>query len=259
VLATACTSDEWPPPSHGDDDDGAAESSTGEPLGGARLVVFEPQSPSIHYLGEPVPLLAEVHDSNGLVIGFDDIVWNADAVGPALLVGAEGEAELTPGLYQIMATANLPNGDHVEATIGGVRVQTHWTGNYSGTVAMSFAVQFQGIPLAPTCVGPLEVRVDYDGETIDVQDGTCSLNAIILSFDVAYTIEGEFTNGVGRGTIDYDIGGLFKLSFDWTGAFVEDGFLGGFSGTASIPLVGDADVTGTFDAPLTSPWLDVLP
>lgn len=259
AFTIACTSDEWPPPEDDDDSGDEGESSGGETIAGARLVVFEPESPSIHYIGEPVPLLAEVHDANGLVLGFDDIVWNADAVGPALHVGADGEVELSPGLYQIMATATLPDGDHLEATVGGVRVQTRWTGNYSGTATMALAVQFQGIPFAPACIGPLDLRVDYDGESVEVSNGTCSLNAIITSFDVEYTITGEFTNGVGHGTIDYDVGGLFKFSFDWTGAFVEDGFRGAFAGTVGIPLVGDADATGTFDAPRTSPWLDVLP
>lgn len=260
ALTIACTSDEWPPPEDDDDSGDEGESSSGgEAIAGARLVVFEPESPSIHYIGESVPLLAEVHDANGVVLGFDDIVWNADAVGPTLHVGADGEVELSPGLYQIMATATLPDGDHLQATIGGVRVQSRWTGNYSGNVTMVLSVMFQGIPLSPACVGALELRVDYDGETIDVTDGTCSLNAIITTFDVTYTIDGQFHNGVGEGTIDYEIGGLFKLSFDWTGAFVEDGFRGGFAGTAGIPLVGDADVTGTIFAPLESPWLDVLP
>lgn len=257
VGVVACNSDQWPPP--GDDDDDSGESSGTEGLIGARLAVFEPESPSIHYVGEPLPLLAEVHDENGLVIGFDDIVWNADAVGPTLHIGADGEVELTPGLYEIIATANLPDGDRLTSTVGGVRVQTRWTGNYSGTAVMVLAVEFQGIPLAPTCVGQLELRVDYDGETIEVQDGSCTLNAIITTFEVAYTIEGAFDHGVGRGTIDYELGGLFTLSFDWTGAFVEDGFRGAFGGPVSIPLVGSAEATGTFDAPMTSPWLDVLP
>lgn len=258
LLASACTSDEWPLEGEvGSEDDGG--SSTGEALAGARLLVFEPESPSIHYIGEPIPLLAEVHDEDGLVIGFDEVVWNADAVGPTLHIGADGEAVLSPGLYQIIATANLPDGDHLVATIAGVRVQSRWTGNYSGDATMRMSVMFQGIPFAPACVGPLELRVDYDGETISVESGTCSLNAIIAQFDVAYTVEGTFDNGAGHGTITYEIAGLFTLPFEWTGAFVEDGFRGGFAGTASIPLVGDADVTGTFFAPLTSPFLDVKP
>jgi hypothetical protein len=256
--AGACTSDQWPPPQ--DESEGGDSSSDGAAPGGARLLVFEPESPSIHYIGEPIPLLAEVHDADGVVLGFDEIVWNADAVGPVLHVGADGEVELGPGLYEIIATASLPDGDHVSATIGGVRVQTRWTGNYSGEAIMALAIDIQGIPLAPTCVGPLELRVDYDGENIEVQDGTCSLNAIIATFDVAYTIDGEFDDGAGHGTIDYAIaGGLFTLSFDWTGAFVEDGFRGAFAGPVSIPLVGSADATGSFHAPLSSPWLDVMP
>jgi len=38
------------------------------------------------------------------------------------------------------------------------------------------------------------------GETVEVQDGTCTLNAIITTFDVAYTIDGEFTRARAMAT-----------------------------------------------------------
>ena len=70
--------------------------------------------------------------------------------------------------------------------------------------------------------------------------------------------QAEFANGVGFGTIDYDLGGLFELSFGWTGAFTEDGFLGSFGGTVPLPFVGTADVTGRFDAPDQTLTLDLV-
>src|SRR5688500_9492258 len=73
ALVGACTSDQWPPPEDDESDEG--ESTGAAPLEGARLLVFEPESPSIHYMGEPMPLLAEVHDTSGLLLDFDEVVW----------------------------------------------------------------------------------------------------------------------------------------------------------------------------------------
>lgn len=256
VLAAACTSDEWPPnePDDGDASDGA---SPGEPTPtGVRIEVFEPESPSIHYIGDALPLLAEVRDVAELPFPFEEIVWQAEGYGPTLLVGPEGEVELPPGAYDVTATARLANGDHLVATVGGVRVQARWTGTYEGEATMVLATMFAGLPISPRCVGTLSLRVDYDGDQVELGGGTCSINAVILTFDATYELTGSFANGVGTGTIDYDLGGLFALSFDWTGAFVEDGFLGGFAGDVSFPLVGDIAVTGRLDAGLDSPWLE---
>jgi hypothetical protein len=266
AAANGCTSDEWP--LAGDEssssessssEDGGESETTAAPIDGAHLEVFEPESPSIHYIGDAVSLVAEVRGADDLPLGFEDIVWTADVVEQTLHVGPDGAVELAPGIYDITATAKLPNGDRLETTVGGVRVQTRWSGNYAGNAFLALQVDFQGIPVAPTCNGTLDAVVGFDGETIEFTEGGCTLNAIIAEFDVVYTIEGEFHNGVGEGTIDYDLGGLFMLSFEWTGAFTEDGFLGGFGGTVPLPFVGDVAATGRFDAPFVSPWLDAPP
>ncbi|MBK8236099.1 MAG: hypothetical protein IPK74_11115 [Deltaproteobacteria bacterium] len=266
ALATAavgvggCTSDEWP--IEADDDTGGSEAgddSGGPPADAARLQLYEPQSPSIHYLGEPMPLSAEVLDELGLPLAHEDIVWNTDAGGKTLFVGDDGEVELEPGAYQISATARFDDGSRLVASVGGIYVQSRWTGTYEGTADLAIAVMFQGIPLTPHCTGPIALVVDYDGEGVVFSGGSCTLNAIITTLDLEYTIEGTFANGAGHGTIEYDIAGFIKLPFDWTGAFVDDAFHGGFAGVVAIPLVGDADGVGTFVAPLSSPYLEESP
>ncbi len=257
ACALACTSDEWPVDDDDDDDGASEDTATVEPRPqGVRLEVFEPASPSIHYIGEPLPLLAEIRDAEDLPFPYDEIVWRADGDGPTLAVGPEAEVELPPGAYDITATARLDGGDLLAATVGGVRVQSRWTGNYEGEVTMTLSAMFQGIPVSPQCTGPLSMRVDYDGDGVEVTGGSCTINAVIITFDATYEIEGSFANGVGSGTIDYALGGLFNLSFDWTGGFVDDMFIGTFAGDVTLPLIGDITVTGRFDAPLGSPWLE---
>ncbi|HET6584744.1 MAG TPA: hypothetical protein VFG69_14905 [Nannocystaceae bacterium] len=260
-VALGCTSDEWPlevdeESSSGDGDQGE---TTAAPIDGAELEVFEPETPSIHYIGDRVPLSAEVRGADGLSIGFDDIVWTASDYEPTLLFAADGDVELPPGIYDITATARLPNGDRLESTVGGIRVQTRWTGIYSGDAFLTLVVDFQGTPIAPQCNGTIDLVVGFDGDTVMFAGGTCSLNAIIAQLDATYEITGEFHNGVGEGTIDYDVGGLLMLSFEWTGAFTEEGFLGGFSGTVPLPFIGTADAVGAFRAPLISPYVDAPP
>lgn len=265
LAGGGCTSDEWPPLQ--DDDDGtgtgtstgAGESSTGEAFGRVHLEVFEPQGASIHLLGEPVPLYAELRDEDDLPVDFDDVVWQSEAGGPTLLQGLEGEASLDPGIYDITAVARLPNDDRLETQIADVRVQSRWTGRYEGDVTMVIAVEFQGFPVSSVCEGPLSMVVGLDGEAFTVEPGGCTINAAIASFDAQYTLEGSFQSGVGMGTITYDVaGGLFQIELPWTGAFIEDGFGGSFDGMVSIPLVGDAPVDGTLAADLTTPYVDPL-
>ncbi len=256
-----CTSDEWPPSEAPESDstgDPGVDStgSTGEGILGAHLEVFAPESPSIHYIGESIELSAEVRDFEDVPIAFDDVVWQASGVEKTLAFGREGETVLPPGVYDITATARMPNGDRLESNVGGVRVQTRWTGSYSGDVTMQLALMVMGTPVNQTCTGQLEILVGFDGEDIQVDDGTCTFNAVFATFEATYTIDGEFHNGAGTGTIDYDIGGLFNVSLNWTGAFVEDGFLGGFAGTVSFPFIGDADATGTMRADFITPWVD---
>jgi hypothetical protein len=258
-LHLACTSDEWPPKDaaqdESDDDDGGDEAPDLPPPTGVRIEVFEPMSPSIHYLGEPVPLAAEVRDADELPYPFEELVWRAEGVPQTIAFGLDDEVELPPGAYDITAIAKLEDGSRLSSTVGGVRVQSRWTGVYEGTVTMILQATLQGITLPVSCIGSIRARVDYDGESIELTGGSCSINAIIITFDANYELEAEFEAGVGGGVIEYDLG-LFRLDFDWTGAFTEDALLGGWEGEFSFPLVGTLPVTGRIDAPRTTPYVE---
>lgn len=261
LVPTACTSDEWPPLEHDDDGStGSAEdttaASTGDAFGDVHLEVFEPQGASIHLLGEPVPLLAELRDEDGLPVDFDDVVWTNEDGGPTLLEGLEGEVVLEPGIFDIAAIARLPGGDRLETKIADVRVQSRWTGAYEGDVTMVLSAEFQGLPVTSVCGSPLHMIVGFDGETFSVEPGSCTINVVIASIDATWEIEGELSSGIGSGVIRYDLAGFFELELPWTGGFIEDGFGGSFDGTASVPFVGDVPVQGTIAAQLATPYVD---
>jgi hypothetical protein len=256
VVAHGCTSDEWPPLD--DAGDGATSdtdpSTSGGELDGASLRVFEPMSASIHLIGEPVPLIAEVHDVFGQPTGYDAVFWSSDQVAYTLIEGAAGEVVLEPGVHAITATTELPGGDRLQSTIGGVRVQSASTGVYSGEAGMALTVDFQGMQLSPACRGPLEFTVDVTGETFTAESGSCLLDVVLAQFDVTYLVEGTISGSRIDGTIHYDFG-LFQLPLAWTGS-LENGTLDGvFAGMVPIPLVGDALAGGTLRAQLVTPYL----
>ena len=260
AVAGACTSDEWPPRLQ--DTDGETESEAGSSTGGvdlddAHLVVFEPQGSAIHLLDEPVPLLAELQDDEGLPLPATDVVWKSDAVGPALLQGLDGEAVLPPGKHDITAIARLPNGDRLETRVQDVRVQSRWTGRYEGTATLVLQVEFQGFPLSVACQGPLEMTVDVTGQQVELSSGQCQLNLVLLEVMASYELTGEFSaTGIASGVIRYDLGTLGPLEMDWTGAFIEDGFGGSYEGSVMIPLVGTAPAVGTLSLLRTNPFVE---
>jgi hypothetical protein len=258
MVVHGCTSDEWPPL---DDAGEGAESGTdpgtgsGGELDGASLQVFEPMSASIHLIGEPVPFIAEVHDAQGLPTGFDEVFWSSDQLEYTLHDGAMGDVVLDPGVHAITATVELPGGDRLQSTVGGVRVQSASTGVYSGEAGMALTVDFQGMSLSPTCRGPLEFTIDVLGETFAAEPGSCLLDIVVIQFDLTYVVEGTIAGGSIDGTITYDFG-LFQLPLFWTGTLVGEELDGVFAGTVAIPLVGEALAGGTLRARRVTPYLD---
>ncbi len=89
----------------------------------AELVVHSPSSPSFVFIGEPLILSSEIIADDGTQVEFDEVIWTSDLEGE-IYRGREGEAFLDFGVHTITAWAELPNGDRLQATYGGVRVQS---------------------------------------------------------------------------------------------------------------------------------------
>lgn len=238
AAAIGCTSDEWPPLDFDESSSGSGE--LGE---GVELVVHEPQSAGIYFMDEPVPFLAEVLDEDGLPLPDPEVFWSSDLVGPTLLETATGELDLPPGIHAIKAVSRLESG-RVQSTQNGVYVQSRRTGVYSGDFSFSLAVNL-GIPLAPVCGGNLEAVVNLSGTEVDIEPGTCLLNAIIAEFAVTYVVTGDVVGTTASGVVTLDFG-LFASDVPFTAVFVDKNFAGIFNGELSIPLLGSAAVEGNF-------------
>ena len=261
TLLGACTSDEWPvdPADYVDgssSDDGMATVGIGPSLDGARLEVFEPESAGIYFLGEPLPLIAELTDADGNATGFDEVTWRADGVDYALGTEAMTEVDLPAGVYDITAEVELPDGDRLSASVGGVRVQSPNTGIYAGEIAMALMVDLQGMALNPVCRGATTVTIDMEGETLEAEPGSCTLDLLLTSFPADFEIDAVLYGNAVSGEVTFTFAGLFMASFDFEGTLFDDTLFSGFIGELAIPLLLTAPADGTFVAEKVTPYLE---
>ena len=94
---------------------------------GATLVVYSPASASVVEIGKPLELKAEILSAEGESLGFEAIEWTSSLQDTGIFTGKEGEVYLDIGKHDITASAQLPNGDRLDWTNGGVRVQSATT------------------------------------------------------------------------------------------------------------------------------------
>jgi len=217
---------------------------------GATLHVSSPLSGAIHLLDEDVEFEAEILNADGEVMDFDLISWTTDQDEEFSEEGREVSAPLEAGIHSITATAELPNGDRLQTTQGGVRVQGLHTGIYAGSLVMELSGEFQGTPITTNCAGALDFVVDMEGQVID-GSGECALNLVVLgSIDVGYNVNGDIDDDDASGNVSVDVG-FFPLDLDWEGGFEgEDDLIGTFGGTMMM-----FDMEGTIDAHRLSPYV----
>ncbi len=261
-LTMACTSDEWPvdPADYVADDGAGSSDGSGDgaavAVDDAQLKIFEPASASIHFTGEPLPLIAEVTDGDGVPTDVTAVRWSTDAVDYALGTDAMSEVDLPPGIYDITAEAEAPGGDRLVASVGGVRVQSPNAGVYAGEIAMSLTVDLQGMSLTPVCRGATAITIDIRGETLTAEPGECTLDLLLLSFPAAFEVEAVLYGDAVSGEVTYTFAGLFSTSFQFEGTLFDDTLFSGFVGELAIPLIATAPATGTLVAAKLSPYVE---
>ena len=218
---------------------------------GATLQVSSPVSGAILLLGEDVQFEAVILNSDGEVLDFDLISWATDQDSDFSEQGGAVSAPLEAGIHASTATAELPNGDRLQTTQGGVRVQGLHTGIYAGSLVMELSGEFQGTPITTNCAGALDFVVDMEGQVID-GSGECALNLVVLgSIDVGYNVNGDIDEDEAAGSVSVDVG-FFPMDLDWEGGFDgEDELIGTFGGPMMM-----FDMEGTIDAHRLSPYVD---
>ncbi|MFK7929268.1 MAG: hypothetical protein AB8H79_13830 [Myxococcota bacterium] len=164
---------------------------------GATLRIVSPDSGDFLPWGEVHEFVAELRQPDGALIEADlDVVWDSSEDtewAPTGLIFDDGSIDV--GTHALTAQVELPNGDRLAHTVGGVLVQAEEAGTYVGTFSAS--TSFQNIPVA--CAGASILVVDPYGTVVD---GTADCVTKLGDFEIPldFTIEADHEKGAVEGT-----------------------------------------------------------
>ncbi len=217
-----------------------APETTSADWDGATLVINSPLSGDFLAYGEDATFSATVYDAEGAPTDFDDIAWSTNLSDAWLLTGHDVvDASLDVGTHNLTATAELPNGDRLASTVGGVLVQSAYAGIYSGDITVDVTIDAYTV----SCVGAVTLTVDVYGEAA-VGDATCQLDLYGYAVETTYAIDLANDDGSLSGVSTAD---LYITTYDFTtdGEITEDGEL---SGSFLDDVYGYLGVEGVIDA-----------
>lgn len=209
---------------------------------GARLEIIEPQAGAALELDAPATFSARIVDLQGNPLPVDNIQWTTDRDDLWLVTQAAFEDDrLGPGDHVIRVETVLPTGDTLVTSVGGIHVQSRYTGTYAGFFSVD--VGWQGV--TATCNGASILLCDETGEIID-GDGDCQVS--ILSFDLPLRFVFEFDNNEGAvdGKAGADIFGWFTYDFGAKGTLKP--FADGLQVTWSGNALGIVDIDASLEA-----------
>lgn len=230
------------------EDTDAEELPTFEAYDDATLRIVKPASGAFLAIEEAQAFEAELLDAAGAPLPFDDVTWTSSLeAGWAPVALAFDDQPLDVGVHDILAQAELPNGDRLAYAIGGVRVQSWYAGTYAGLFAAD--VITNGVTVV--CGGAATLFVDMRGEkATGTAECTIGFNGIDLPATFLFDLDND--GGALTGVANIDLG-FFEVPLDATGSLDRT------TGTAEIAFGGDvygfAEIDGTVDADRVS--LDV--
>ncbi|MSP54238.1 MAG: hypothetical protein EXR69_01325 [Myxococcales bacterium] len=206
----------------------------------ASLVILSPASGDFLPWSEEATFAAEVHSADGSVMDFDDISWSSDIDGAWSINGRSvQDSALDVGTHALTATANLPNGDRLAYTIGGVLVQSPYSGIYAGTLQIDLTYDTYTFG----CAGSTTITVDAYGESV-TGDAACLLSVSGYDLDTAYILEYENLDGVLSGNSAIDLV-YTEYDIDTTGTLDTDGNLAADFTADVLGMTLDGTLTAT--------------
>jgi hypothetical protein len=198
---------------------------------GATLRILEPRSASFLPLGASHGFTAEVVAADGTILDdVEDIAWVSSVDTAWSGTGAAFTSDaLDVGLHEITASVELPNGDRLAYTVGGVLVQSELAGTYVGTITTGFTIQ--GFPVS--CGGSATLVVEPYGENLA---GTATCLAAVNGFEIPleYTVEGTIAAD--------EVDGMLQVRII---AFDLDLPAAGTIGNGALEMAFEGDIFGT--------------
>lgn len=197
------------------------------------LEILSPSSGEFLPWGEVNTFEAVVYNAAGEPTDFTDIQWTSSVDSAWVPLGSLIEDEsIGVGEHNITATADLPNGDRLRYTIGGVLVQSPYAGTYVGDIQVNVTVEYNGTPYEVGCLGAITLVVDAYGETA-VGDSTCQVSLFGYDVELEYALDLVNDQGQLSGDASAVIYG-YEYALEFDGELTEDGSLsGGFAGDSS--------------------------
>ena len=194
------------------------EALTPEDFNGAVIRIITPESGAYIGYGTMYSYSAEILDAQGNPLSTDlPVTWSSNIDEEWSAKGSQvGDDSLDYGRHDVTAEVELPNGERVAYTSGGVLVQSPDAGTYLGTLSGGTTVQ--QVPVS--CAGGAAMVVDVRAQNVE---GTaeCVLRfddrVIPLDFDIEGTIDNGDIVGVARASLF-----AFSLEFEGTGRVARD-------------------------------------
>lgn len=186
---------------------------------GATLVILSPSSGDFLLWEQSQEFSAAIYDVDGEPLDFDGITWTSDVDDGWDREGsAFSDDSLDVGTHALTATAELPNGDRLVYTIGGVLVQSEYAGTYTGSVDIEGA--YTGYAIG--CSGAALLYIDAYGEEA-WGDASCLISVLGFDLDMAFLFDLENDYGDLNGDASVDISGWFEWPFEMDADLTEEG------------------------------------
>lgn len=224
-------------------DTGPTEDELDALWGDARLVVTSPVSGDFLPLGEPAHFEASVVNGAGEVLPFEGVTWTSDVDSAWTITGLNlDDASLSVGTHAITAEAELPNGDRLANTVGGILVQAEDAGIYTGDVMVDVTVDYSGTPYTVSCIGSTTIIIDAYGEVAE-GESSCTISLFGYDTEAAQDIALEVSAGELSGEVALDLS-FFSYGFEASGTVAD----GEMEASWADDVYGYADVTGSLSA-----------
>jgi hypothetical protein len=213
---------------------------------GAWVRIASPAPDGLVPIESPFPFEAVVYGADGVPITAapDQVRWFAsgdpDFEGGALAFVAD---PLDLGTHEITVIADLPNGDRVAHSVGGVKAQSGIAGTYAGLFSVDGTVN----NITITCTGAAVMVIDVEGAS-GAGEGECLVS--LLGIDVPMAWDFELVDDAGdlTGEAAVNLVGIFSYDVPMTAGTVDPAADG-----LELEFAGDIPFIGTLSAFLRAP------